>query len=263
MNIMGSIKSTSKSTFANLAYHTFYRHKKFEGNRVLLYHSIGTKLNHDSYGICISKSMFRRHVKNIAKTRFKVTPLPFKLNKNSFPKSEMTISISFDDGYQDNLSAAEILSDYNLPFTIFVISDLIGKSTYLNNNQLEELSRLDLCQIGSHTASHRRLAQLSSQEQYCELKESKNRLEEIIQKDIKLLSYPHGSHSKVTMDIAKKCGYSFAYSSINGINNTNTLDQFAMRRTEILGSHSEKDLNRRIKGYEDWYAFKNRIDACK
>jgi len=54
------------SAFVSYAYGLFARYRKQNnGLRILLYHSIGTQLSHDRYGISISKRLFERQIKSL------------------------------------------------------------------------------------------------------------------------------------------------------------------------------------------------------
>lgn len=217
------------------------------GNRVLIYHAFGTRLSFDTYGISISLERFRRHIEFIA-ARYRL----IQLDPATFSRdlSENTLSISIDDGYEDNLQAAQILTEHRVPFLILITTDFIGRPGYLSPPQIRELATTPWCRIGAHGKSHRHLARLPEQEQRQEMTESKAILEGIIGRPVDTMSYPHGSHSKVTKRIAREAGYELVLSSISGTN-TPDFDRFAVRRNEIVASDSIADVVRKIRGYYD------------
>ena len=54
------------------------------------------------------------------------------------------------------------------------------------------------------------------------------------------------------MNILKKSSYDFAATSIKGIN-TNDMQKFLLRRNEIVSNDKICDLDKKIKGYYDYY----------
>jgi peptidoglycan/xylan/chitin deacetylase (PgdA/CDA1 family) len=97
--------------------------------------------------------------------------------------------------------------------------------------QLNELSRNNIA-IGSHTHSHRVLSTLDENEQFNELKKSKQILEQRINTMIQSLSYPVGGYPHFTdhtKSIAQKAGYKICFSHNTGINRR-TFDTFNIKR---------------------------------
>lgn len=118
------------------------------GFRALLYHAVGSRLAHDSYGISISSSLFERHMALLAAGEGgQVVDL-------SIPWTALDglkVAITFDDGYKDNLqTAAPILLRHGVPFTVFATSSFIrsGSSEYLTPAELRELADLTGVTIG-------------------------------------------------------------------------------------------------------------------
>ena len=62
----------------------------------------------------------------------------------------------------------------------------------------------------------------------------------------------NGSFNNDTMNILKKSSYDFAATSIKGIN-TNDMQKFLLRRNEIVSNDKICDLDKKIKGYYDYY----------
>jgi peptidoglycan/xylan/chitin deacetylase (PgdA/CDA1 family) len=238
---------------AGFLYYNFY--KKFQnniGNRILLYHSIGTKLPHDSYGISISPKLFEEHLKFL-KDNYEIIPINANYISNL---CRFTISITLDDGYKDNLIALEIFEKYDISFILFVTSDFIGKKYYLDKNELKELTNSKLCTIGSHGKSHKKLSELSVKEQEIEIVESKQRLEDLTGERIKYFSYPHGSFNKTTLKILKKENFNLGFSSIIGVNTSKIPNYYLLKRTEIVANDNVDNLQKKIKGYFDYLKYK-------
>ena len=119
------------------------------------------------------------------------------------------VAITFDDGYQDVLRhAAPILAAHGILGAAFVISGLIdGKmrdDSYvptrplLSWDEVRELAAAGFA-IGSHTQTHPILAQQSSDVVERELRESRQRLSDVLGQPIDLLAYPYGTRQTVSL----------------------------------------------------------------
>ncbi|MDO5340865.1 MAG: polysaccharide deacetylase family protein [Bacteroidia bacterium] len=81
----------------------------------------------------------------------------------------------------------------------------------MDEAMLLEISKDELCTIGSHTQSHCHLSRLEPEEQRRELSNSKHVLESMIGKDVWCFAYPYGDYSEVTSNIANEIyGMTFA-----------------------------------------------------
>ncbi len=120
------------------------------------------------------------------------------------------IAITFDDGLADVYTIAyPFLKERNLPFTIFVVSDFIGKSGYLTKEQLMKMSQDPLITIGAHGVTHEILTKLDEEHRRIEIVESKKLLEEIIGKEVSDFAYSHGAYDSNCLELMKvyKRGY--------------------------------------------------------
>ncbi|MBD3360163.1 MAG: polysaccharide deacetylase family protein [Candidatus Buchananbacteria bacterium] len=115
--------------------------------------------------------------------------------------------LTFDDGninYYTN--AWPILQKYNLKSSIYIMTG-VGGENYLSDEQIKELSESSLVEVGSHTIYHPKLTQISKPERLKELEISKDELEELLNTDITILSYPFGLYNQEIKDLAKAVGY--------------------------------------------------------
>ena len=220
------------------------------GRRVLMYHSIDPTngAGHDIY--TISKVKFTQHVKHLASQndqhKSRVVPL-------ASPELE-GVSITFDDGYSDTLTvAAKLLCANDLPFSVFVTAQNIisGDSKYLDKNQLIELSRMPNVTIGSHGYSHLRLADLSNEQIQKELQQSKELLEDLTEKTIDTMSYPHGSYTAEVLTIAAELGYKFAATSNWGAYKAGS-NPLEIPRIDVWSYDDQTVLRQKLSGKWDW-----------
>ena len=131
------------------------------------------------------------------------------------------ISITLDDGYEDNLTVAyPIFKKYNIPFCIFIAKSYIceGRNpyTFMTEDQIREINKDPLCTIGSHTVTHRRLYNLAPEVQLQEIIECKAWLEEILQEPVPYFAYPYGSYTTVTLKALHKAGVQLAVRAWGG-----------------------------------------------
>ena len=121
------------------------------------------------------------------------------------------IFITFDDGYKNNLNAfavfQKVKNDQFKPTgTMFVISDFIGNSNRLSESDLRMMSDSGFISIQSHTATHPDLSKITNYEY--ELKESRDKIQQITGKPVMALAYPYGSFNDKVVTETKKY-YSF------------------------------------------------------
>ncbi len=185
-------------------------------NKALVYHTIGTPEIRLPTNIDISPNRFEAHLRWLAKRRRRVVPLRKFL---SISEKENLWAITFDDGFRDNLTVAlPLLEKYNLPMTIFVVADFVGKKNYLTLDDLKVISDHQLITIGSHGYSHRHFTKLSDKEVNHEFIESRNLLENITGDQIDLFAYPYGDCNERIENLCRKSGYTAAWSVWNGKN---------------------------------------------
>lgn len=165
---------------------------------ILMYHKID-KAESRKGKLAVSPEVFEKQMSFLARNKYNVISLQQLIglikNKEKIPHN--TVVITFDDGYENNYSAAfPVLKKYNLKATIFVIADFITKPGYMTEAQLKELSDSGLITIASHTFTHPVLTKIDAQAANYEITQSKDALEVIIKKPVKLFSYPLGAFNE-------------------------------------------------------------------
>lgn len=242
---MRIIKKNIKDVLGSIYYNFYKKNRINYGNRCLIYHAFGSKLEHDSYGISISMKNFKEHIKYIT-DNYEICKI------NEIPTNRFCISLSIDDGYKCTLDAISLLCNYDIHVTLFITVDTLNKDQYLNNQDLISISSLKNVSICSHGFTHNRLSEMQYNDQLKEINDSKTILEKITKNNIPGISFAHGSFNNDTMNILKKSSYDFAATSIKGIN-TNDMQKFLLRRNEIVSNDKICDLDKKIKGYYDYY----------
>jgi peptidoglycan/xylan/chitin deacetylase (PgdA/CDA1 family) len=155
--------------------------------------------------------------------------------RDSWALPERSVVISFDDGYLGNYSHAfPLLKEFGFHAVFFVTTNWIGHNGMMDWAMLEEMSSAGMS-IQSHTKTHPFLKQLSDEQAAAELLDSKLMIEKRLQKTVRFISLPHGSHGENFKRLAEAAGYSGGCSSRIGYNNAAT-DEFFMRRIHVSSS---------------------------
>jgi peptidoglycan/xylan/chitin deacetylase (PgdA/CDA1 family)/2-polyprenyl-3-methyl-5-hydroxy-6-metoxy-1,4-benzoquinol methylase len=110
----------------------------------------------------------------------------------------------------------------------------IGRSTHqiVDAQQLKLLASSASIEIGSHSITHTRLSSLSPQEQQYEIAKSKQQIESIIEKPVRLFSYPYGSLEDITKEtgrILAGTGYDAGIANVQG-SLVSPVDMYAVPR---------------------------------
>ena len=90
----------------------------------------------------------------------------------------------------------------------------------LTNDEVTELARGDLVDIGAHGDTHSLLAQLPVTTQESDIQQSKAVLERLLRRPILGFSYPYGSVSAATQEIVRRAGFAFACASHTDVTST-------------------------------------------
>ena len=94
-----------------------------------------------------------------------------KKGKQELP--EKPVVVSFDDGYSDNYTEAlPILEERGMKATVFMVTNDIGLPGYLSLDQLRDMEKRGI-ELGSHTANHLPLTNMTVDEARDEVQKSK------------------------------------------------------------------------------------------
>ena len=223
------------------------------GLRILIYHSIGSPVYGDQLGLnTISELRFRQHIDIFADMLVK--PLfPIEISRE-----KLQISITFDDGYKDNLYVvAPILVKKKIPFTVFITSDFIRNKVngFLLPEELRKLASIPGVTIGSHGRSHCHLTDCSEWELHREMSDSKHYLEDLIGQPVTSISYPYGDVDIRVRDATQEAGYEIGTCSRFDINRPGR-DKLLLNRCVILCDDTPRLLHQKLRGDWDWFRWR-------
>lgn len=121
-----------------------------------------------------------------------------------------SIILTFDDGKEDALRLVlPALRQRHMRGTFFIITGSVGQPGYLTWDDVRALAAAGM-EIGSHTVTHARLADVSSDQVESELRESRRQLESHLGTRIEALAYPYNSLRSRTVRAAEAAGYRIA-----------------------------------------------------
>ena len=224
--------------------------RKNQGIIGLSYHRFEPNSGSDPRpNMAMSKEGFKQHIEALKK-RGEFIAIDDALNK--IPSEKLRFILSFDDGYEDNLTTLlPLLEQYQVPVCIYVVSDFIeGKIQFLphdaqtgywpqalDTRQLVELSQHPLVTIGAHTVSHRLLNTLTPHELHSELKNSKDQLEQLLQTPVRHFAAPSGQPNEIPyneiIDPLFESGYRTLSSNFGGYNRGQNLDELTRKGKKL------------------------------
>lgn len=231
------------------------------GLRVLMYHSVGGRAEGDRYNYySLPEERFAQHVLTLCDAdSLSIVPLGLE----GCTDDRANVAITFDDGYRDNLlTAAPMLVERKMPFTVFVATRFVRERhpDFLSPGELCELAALPGVTIGAHGNTHVPLAHCDEKELAGELSDSKAYLEDLMGREVKMMSYPHGSVDRRVRNAVATAGYELAACSHEGVNRPER-DPLLLLRTTIFAQDNVRLFRQKLDGCGDWYGYLKRDPA--
>ncbi len=215
---------------------------------------------------------FRNDLKLIRDLGFKTITF-YDLLNNTPPSDQKLLMLTFDDGYKSVKEyALPIMKEYDFTGVVYMPTAYIGKTNdwdvqfgnkkywHLDEQDLKELAVKGF-EIGSHGIWHRALTGLSVTECFNELHQSKQTLEEIVEKPVVSVSYPFGQFNKQILALSQRAGYQFGVGSLfyKEADSLDGLGRMALRRFNVYRPDSAAVLKKKLTGdfnssvaYRDW-----------
>jgi peptidoglycan/xylan/chitin deacetylase (PgdA/CDA1 family) len=185
---------------------------------------------------------------------------PVKIDSESTPEpGKNAAAITFDDGFEDFLlQALPELRSRNIPCTVFVIVKAVGQEfgtgerldRVMSVQQLRNLPE-DLVTIGSHTLTHPFLPETTRLDAYQEIVESRKQLEKMLDRPIKLFSFPFGGFTQALVDICREAGYRRVFTTLPTLAFT-TPQKFAVGRVRADTTDWPLETRLKIAGAYRW-----------
>lgn len=149
---------------------------------------------------------------------------------------EKAVIVTLDDGYKDNYTdMLPIMESRGMKATVFMVTNDIGLPGYLTWDMLRDMQNRGI-EIGSHTANHLPLTEMSPADAREEVQLSKTLLEWNGIKTIFGLSYPNGKYKDFMPQMLKESEYLAAVTGDAGLNTFET-NPYLLHRINIPRPH--------------------------
>lgn len=143
---------------------------------------------------------------------------------------QQPIILTFDDGYRDFYTYAfPLLKQEQTKATLYVVPGFLEGSNYLTHQQLEEIAKNGLIDIGAHTVHHVSLRQRSLSVVTQEITQSQVMLQDELHIPIVSFAYPYGTFDDQAIQVVKNSGFTTGVSTVPGISQSNTNRFFLYR----------------------------------
>lgn len=183
---------------------------------ILMYHSINTDPKNT---LMVAPAVFDAEMKHLKDAGYHAISFAdlYDAENGGDPLPAKPVLITFDDGYEDNyVSAYPVLQKYHLKGTIFIITSYVGGKHTLSWDQILEMHRSGVIEIGAHTKTHLDMPTLSKSQQTDEIAGSKAILEQKLGEPVLSFAYPAGRYNDVTVEVTREAGFAFAVTTKPG-----------------------------------------------
>ena len=169
----------------------------------------------------IKKEQFVNHINELLKPKYNVINIERALLaiNNIEPIKDRSVVITIDDAYSSVYKYAwPIFKKHNLPFTLFISTDVIDNKTpgYMSWEEIRTLRDHGVT-IGSQTKSHPHMFRLSKEDIIEELSISNKRFIDEIGSTPKIFAYPYGEYNLEVLEQVKKHGFVAAFGQHSGV----------------------------------------------
>lgn len=185
-------------------------------------------------------------------------------------------AVTFDDGLEclvDN--ALPELSKRRIPVTVFVVTEALGrypewrylggddpsKDRVMSEEQLRALPS-ELVAIGSHTMTHPMLPALANEQLSREILGSRLKLEQILNQEVKLLSFPYGAFDARAVELCHQAGYERVFTALPVFAFTDP-EEYVSGRVGVAATDWPIEFRLKLAGAYRWlphaYVWKHRI----
>jgi len=185
---------------------------------VLMYHAVADT-DHDPNSLAVGPEQFAVQMAWLARRGLRGVCMRTLVAALRAGNARDLVGITFDDGYRSVLeNALPVLKLHQFTATVFVISDRLGATNewdadtpwpLLSAAQVGQLAAADL-EIGSHSATHIRLAGADADQLATEVSGSRQRLREVTETEIRGFAYPYGSMDAAARRAVRDAGYDYA-----------------------------------------------------
>lgn len=187
---------------------------------VLCYHAVEAGDGSDPHGLRVAPEAFAAQLDALLEAGYTLVTAGelWERVERRGPRAARGLgAITFDDGLAESLRlAAAMAAQRDVRLTAYVPSALLGLEhpdlpgrAIVHASRLRELADAGM-EIGGHSATHADLAALEPERAAAELRESRVRLQEILDRPVRGMAYPFGRYTPATIAATRAAGYGYA-----------------------------------------------------
>jgi peptidoglycan/xylan/chitin deacetylase (PgdA/CDA1 family) len=229
---------------------------------ILMYHRVGRVAGAAELKYCIAPDRFAAQMHLLAKRGYRAVPIDAFVQwlHGGPPLKAGDFVLTFDDGFLDvREHALPVLAQLGWPFTVFLVTDLLGGVDAWKRNDSRDggqhplLSANDVlamrehgASFHSHTRRHVSLPTLDDAALATELSGSRAALSGLLGDGAYYLAYPYGHLDDRVESAARAVGYKAAFSVQPGFNRKD-VNPFRIRRLDVFGTDTPTMLLRKMQ----------------
>jgi peptidoglycan/xylan/chitin deacetylase (PgdA/CDA1 family) len=185
---------------------------------ILMYHGVADVVE-DPNHLCVTPSRFAEQMTSLRRLGLRGVGIGTLVDAMRAGRQRGLVGITFDDGYVNVLETAlpELLR-HGFTASMFIISNRLGglnewdegpRWPLMSASQVGELTEAGM-EIGSHAATHMRLAGVGADQLEAEVGGSRTSLSELVGDRIRGFAYPYGSMDAAARQAVRDAGYDYA-----------------------------------------------------
>jgi peptidoglycan/xylan/chitin deacetylase (PgdA/CDA1 family) len=185
---------------------------------IFMYHGVAD-VDEDPNQLCVSPARFAEQMAWLARRGLRGVGIAELVDAMRAGRQRGLIGLTFDDGYINVLETAlPVLRQHGFGATAYIISDRLGGTNewdegpvwqLMTGDQVRELAEAGI-EIGSHAATHMRLAGASPAQLTAEIIESRTSLGTLLGIEIRGFAFPYGSMDAASRQAVRDAGYEYA-----------------------------------------------------
>ena len=185
---------------------------------IFMYHGVAD-VDEDPNQLCVSPARFAEQMAWLARRGLRGVGIAELVDAMRAGRQRGLVGLTFDDGYTNVLETAlPVLRQHGFGATAYIISDRLGGTNewdegpvwqLMTGDQVRELAEAGI-EIGSHAATHMRLAGATPAQLTAEISESRTSLGALLGTEIRGLAFPYGSMDAASRQAVRDAGYEYA-----------------------------------------------------
>jgi peptidoglycan/xylan/chitin deacetylase (PgdA/CDA1 family) len=185
---------------------------------IFMYHGVAD-VDEDPNQLCVSPARFAEQMAWLARHGLRGVGIAELVDAMRAGRQRGLVGLTFDDGYINVLDTAlPVLRQHGFGATAYIISDRLGGTNewdegpvwqLMTGDQVRELAAAGI-EIGSHAATHMRLAGATPAQLTAEISESRTSLGAMLGTEIRGFAFPYGSMDAASRQAVRDAGYEYA-----------------------------------------------------